>query len=929
MPKDRLRKLAQLVRPYRPADLWSGVCAWATRPERDAADGDSKTRAALEVLRFLSPAGSKSPTKTTYRRIGIEIGRGIADSSDLSLPLLPFRRWPAAGGEFCIHPGPRDRPYRDLSEITFASRIVDKHAIELFGFGICDILELHLRHSDAVLRALEPFWETATALPDLKETNHYAAQRSLQQIADTCTFPARARLALDNMTSNGPVKIPRMMGDSFAPFLRARTRAGLFDLPPAVGFEATLAASQNVARRTFEQRPSALDEYSRAAANKIRTYLETVGAVAELPEDAFRVSIDEHRHILVQSVVGESLQLLSDGIDRIERTKSIGDTGHGVIITTSPARLGVAKIGLNNWSVLERCDLDFITQNARRSEDLFFFTKGRMSPRLGRQMHWDALDQWTVWESSGSFPHGTYQFTTFSPHGCSIEWERWMTPSIERDDPLVPHRSLLAEAQRNVYARLQCPDQQPLAGAAAAGFLKNRVVPAADAAVTEAIRSYDDDSLIRLLCARLDALTHRGAEENSDEQYTRLQFAQSCRLAIEKSLSEARGGASTPRPLPAPLDAQLVIASTSIWLDAAMAGGVVGRGLSEVSVELKHQGEYLVIENGAGLLDLGAYRLARETSSTRNDAVIVPWLPGRSSILRSSDRPSPAWLEVLQEFEDEFGVELEALFHVLASLCEVCSGPYDHADLERIASEGWRGETLAIAKAIRMLVLRAEDLQKEGLRPWQNQERAYRLFSRPLVELPRGQIGVMRAWIRTSIVVFAGYLGEGRLPFPPSAYGSTLSRRLSAFRNEITRQFELGVASILDTGNLSYMRNIKRAAEIGIPSLSGEIDFIVADPVRKILWVLEVKDPVQDFSLDAIRRSVARFADSDRYFDKLRRKVGDISRDPTSVARAMGLDGVEWMTSGAFVTREAVPAAFVDSEFAFIVLDEVLDHFAE
>ena len=100
---------------------------------------------------------------------------------------------------------------------------------------------------------------------------------------------------------------------------------------------------------------------------------------------------------------------------------------------------------------------------------------------------------------------------------------------------------------------------------------------------------------------------------------------------------------------------------------------------------------------------------------------------------------------------------------------------------------------------------------------------------------------------------------------------------------------------MLSANSLPFLANIKKAQAIGLPALSGEIDHICAVEATRTLWVLEEKDPVENYSVDSVRRSLARFIDPKGYSDKLKGKVASVSADSTAVARAIGAStAISW-----------------------------------
>jgi len=341
-----------------------------------------------------------------------------------------------------------------------------------------------------------------------------------------------------------------------------------------------------------------------------------------------------------------------------------------------------------------------------------------------------------------------------------------------------------------------------------------------------------------------------------------------------------------------------------------------------VRVSLSRHGEYDIGGQSRGILDLDAYTLARAEAAEAGIALAlrpVPWLPGNSSIVVHDRHNDAEWQEVLNAYSEQFGTSLEAVLHVLFLLMDSSMGRAPLEDLIDFCRHDWSGDARDIAAALNHLILRADDLRAEGVQPWRNQERVFRLVSHPLVELPNGEIAVMPAWLRGTTFILFRYLSEGRLPHPPKVLNRRLEQAMSAYRNLLTVHLESEVTDILMSAELPFRANVNSPATLGLRGLSGEIDHVCAVDATKTIWVLEEKSPVEDFSVDALRRSLARFIDPGAYLDKLGRKVRDIERDIVAVARALDVsDKGRWRVRGVFVTPRPIPAAFATSEHSFV-----------
>lgn len=449
-------------------------------------------------------------------------------------------------------------------------------------------------------------------------------------------------------------------------------------------------------------------------------------------------------------------------------------------------------------------------------------------------------------------------------------------------------------------------------------MLRDKVVPAAGTVVDRLIARYDRDDLLSLACSQVDFIEECRHAETVAWTATDIDVVgRSARILVEKIVAANHAGGNRPELL----DWQELLAASECWIEAATFASVVGRQLEMVSLQMLDHGEYRVAGRSGGLVDLDAYAVARAESAEEDGGLKIralPRLAGQSAIVRQEPDASREWDAVLSGYYEHFGTSLEAVVHVMLRLGVSTLGLASIEELQRFCVIEWSGPSSDIAQAIEVLTLPASGLRSEGVLPWRAQERAYRLASHPLPEVQADTVAVMPAWIRGATFILLRYLSEGRLPQPTRTLGDQLEKALSAYRNELTKEVEHDVTAVLSANSLPFLANIKKAQAIGLPALSGEIDHICAVEATRTLWVLEEKDPVENYSVDSVRRSLARFIDPKGYSDKLKGKVASVSADSTAVARAIGAStAISWKVRGAFITRRPVPAGFAGVEFPF------------
>ena len=245
------------------------------------------------------------------------------------------------------------------------------------------------------------------------------------------------------------------------------------------------------------------------------------------------------------------------------------------------------------------------------------------------------------------------------------------------------------------------------------------------------------------------------------------------------------------------------------------------------------------------------------------------------------------------------------------------------------AAVSWSSLPLTeIEAALNRLVLDSESLRTEGVRCWEQEHRRHRLAIQPLPLL--GDRLILMPWrIFATQGTFAGYMQDGRLPWHPAYLPKSVTNAFNRYRQIANRELERDAAAVAQSVGLRYQANIEPhvAAAAGL-QLPGELDLLVADPVRGRLWVCEVKDVYAAVSQHTLRSRIDKFQNSrDGHVGQLTRLVQAVSANTDAAARLLSVHPADrgWKVLSLMVTRRVEPAAFVDGvAVTFTVLDDLV-----
>jgi hypothetical protein len=242
------------------------------------------------------------------------------------------------------------------------------------------------------------------------------------------------------------------------------------------------------------------------------------------------------------------------------------------------------------------------------------------------------------------------------------------------------------------------------------------------------------------------------------------------------------------------------------------------------------------------------------------------------------------------------------------------------------------------AAAVDLLTSTSDGLRAVEWRPWRTRSRQRRLFAQPLVQLRINSMIIAPHLCVMAVGLYFNYLQQGALPWSQPEPPARVNDALKSVRDDRNRALEREVATIVSAAGYSAEARVKATdpQRLRVPALSGEIDVVAGRAGAPIIWLLEVKDPVDIVVASEIRRHLDTFyvghKKTPAYLTQLQRKTCDLEPHAASVALAIGLpvradDGYE--IRPVFVTRRPVPAAFVQGPVPFVAVDALVAYLNE
>jgi len=425
---------------------------------------------ALHRCLMKPPAGDEDPPAEVLARLAdaARDGERRLTRFEAERPLDPSLavRVRLDDARYLMHPGIGTFPVTDVHGYLLVAEAVDGTLIEKLGFGIRDLVEVALRHTDATLSALRPLWtapaaESPDAAPTVTAAEKAAMARvpDLEGVARECAHPDRAAAALTWATITTPRSMIRISQSNYAvaPAVAVQLGGRRWALPPPLLLAGLQAAVTNLASQAAALNPETRTRFEQVASWQTAGLLARTSSdllagrlLAENPDDDETVQLDAlvrvaERHVLAVRVVASldatDLEARFRAAEasllalRPAATITCGPIHVALaadaeivplLIQAGPTQLLLSRHG--GLGVLGLTDLAIILTSAEHPDDLWCFCADLVRQEgIGQLIAQDGVDIWEVWRSShNSLPTvaAAPGPVFIAPQSGAVEWRR-------------------------------------------------------------------------------------------------------------------------------------------------------------------------------------------------------------------------------------------------------------------------------------------------------------------------------------------------------------------------------------------------------------------------------------------------------------------------------------------------------------------------
>ncbi|MDW4912518.1 hypothetical protein [Streptomyces californicus] len=337
---------------------------------------------------------------------------------------------------YLVHPGELDHPLMVLRALRDTAEAVDEHLVDARGFGIEDVLELALLHTDHTVGHLASAWSPA---PDAELVPEQitcevtadelaaAGRISVHHLTGASfTDPDRTAAALDYLTRD-TTALPLTYAPGLpllGPTLLVRVDGRTESVPASTALEAAAAAAGDL----LQAHPIPDDAQSSLrlrAVTRVARLISLQETPAE-PREVCRISSPPYR--LEIAIVATLADDLADLVERARTELLTAPSGAGRLVVYAGPRFLGREVVTDTVNVhVEELTEILAAAGGDLAMVAWWVLELTQHPGADAVAYYDVLDAWSTWHAQATLlPPGPPQegVALVEPSGRDVSWER-------------------------------------------------------------------------------------------------------------------------------------------------------------------------------------------------------------------------------------------------------------------------------------------------------------------------------------------------------------------------------------------------------------------------------------------------------------------------------------------------------------------------
>ncbi|MGW0673175.1 hypothetical protein ACWD28_39750, partial [Streptomyces sp. NPDC002746] len=337
---------------------------------------------------------------------------------------------------YLVHPGEFHHPLMVLRALRNTADAVDEHLVDVFAFGIRDVLELVLLHTDHTVRHLvsarsptadeEPAAEQITCEVTTAELTAVGKIGADHVTGADFADPDRTAPALAYLTRD-TTELPLTHAPGsplLGPTLLVRVDGRTEPVPASTALEAAAAAAGDL----LGARPTPDDAQSNLRLRAVTRVARLLGLreAPTQPGEVCRISSPSYRlEIAVVATLADDLAVL---VEKARTQLLTASSGEGrLVVYAGPRFLGREVVTDTLYVHVEELTEIFAAAGGELAMVAWWVLEFTQHPGADAIAYYDVLDAWSAWHAQVTIlPPGPPQegVALVEPYGRDVSWQR-------------------------------------------------------------------------------------------------------------------------------------------------------------------------------------------------------------------------------------------------------------------------------------------------------------------------------------------------------------------------------------------------------------------------------------------------------------------------------------------------------------------------